>query len=127
MRVDLEDLMAQLDISNKGKVSAENMNKQLEASISKMTVKMNDYTRQITDLNNVKGKIAAELGDAQRALEASEANFQQVSVVENRSHPRAADGNNNNDIHNNDIHNNNNNNKNNNNNQNNNNNNNWQM
>merc|ERR1719289_305354 len=81
MRVDLEDLMAQLDISNKGKVSAENMNKQLEASISKMTVKINDYTRQITDLNNVKGKIAAELGDAQRALEASEANFQQVNRV----------------------------------------------
>ena len=78
LRVDLDDLLAQLDISNKGKASAENMNKQLEASISKMTVKMNDYTRQITDLNAVKGKIAAELGDCQRALEASEANFQQV-------------------------------------------------
>ena len=78
MRVDLDDLLAQLDISNKGKASAENMNKQLEASIAKMTVKMNDYTRQINDLSNAKGKIAAELGDCQRALEASEANFQQV-------------------------------------------------
>jgi len=81
LRVDLDDLLAQLDISNKGKASAENMNKQLEASISKMTVKMNDYTRQITDLNAAKGKIAAELGDCQRALEASEANFQQVNRV----------------------------------------------
>merc|ERR1719290_708315 len=42
---------------------------------------MNDYTRQITDLNNAQGKIAAELGDCQRALEASEANFQQVNRV----------------------------------------------
>jgi len=81
MRVDLDDLLAQLDISNKGKASAENMNKQLEASIAKMTVKMNDYTRQINDLSNAKGKIAAELGDCQRALEASEANFQQVNRV----------------------------------------------
>jgi len=81
MRVDLDDLMAELDISNKGKASAENMNKQLEASIAKMTVKINDYTRQITDLGNAKGKIAAELGDCQRALEASEANFQQVNRV----------------------------------------------
>ena len=78
MRVDLEDLIAQLDISNKGKASAENMNKQLEASISKMTVKINDYTRQVTDLNNAKAKIAGDLGECQRALEASEANFQQV-------------------------------------------------
>ena len=54
------------------------MNKQFEASISKMTVKMSDYTRQITDLNNAKSKIASDLGECQRALEASEANFQQV-------------------------------------------------
>jgi len=81
LRVDLDELLAQLDISNKGKASAENLNKQLEGSISKMSVKITDFQRQITDLGNSKGKIAAELGDCQRALEASEANFQQVNRI----------------------------------------------
>jgi len=81
LRVDVEDLVAQLDIANKGRASAENMNKQMEGSISKMTVKMNDYTRQINDLTGAKSKLANDVAELQRALEAAEANLAQLARV----------------------------------------------